>query len=179
MIIKPKDIETEKEGMFNPLYVMTVVSKTYNTQQLDFYLFGGRLYYIVRDEYPASIKAPMHLADFISEANPVSIKTVFDLRGSFMWGITKTRVSHIGRLSAYYKDFKYTAVVLYESINSTIGVYGYSNTSYLFAANKAREFIEPLVSVCNDINYEIDKGYDPLNDPIPTKLLLEIKKVIM
>ena len=148
-------------------------------QSVDFYLVGGRLYYIVRDEYKKSISTPMTLDDFIFDAKPISIKTIFDLRKSFMCGIRKTSVRYLGALSAYYEDFKYTAVVLYKSINSTIVVYGYSNTSYRFAANKATEFIDPLISVCKDINYEIDKGYDPLTDHIPTKLLLEIKKVIM
>lgn len=190
MDIELKDIEAEKimsyihwlkslGEKFNPLLVMTIGHPTHNTQNVDFYLVGGRLYYIVRDEYKKFASTPMTLDDFIFDAKPVSIKTIFDLRKSFMYGIRKTSVGYLGALSAYYEDFKYTAVVLYKSINSTIMVYGYSNTSYRFAANKANEFINPLISVCKDINYEIDKGYDPLNDPIPTMLLLKIKKVIM
>lgn len=190
MDIELKDIEEEKNmpyihwlkslgEKFNPLLVMTVGHPTHDIQNVDFYLAGGRLYYIVRDEYEKSASTPMTFYDFIFAAKPISIKTIFDLRKSFMRGIRKTSVGYLGSLSAYYKDFRYTAVVLYKSINSTITVYGYSNTSYRFAANKANEFINPLISVCRDINYEIDKGYDPLSDPIPTKLLLEIKKVIM
>lgn len=189
--IKSEDINVEKymshepyclESLvenFNPLLVMTVGSPAHNTQHMDFYLVGGRLYYIVRDEYKKSVSTPPTVDNFIFDATPVSIETLFNLRKSFMRGIRKTSVGYLGSLSAYYKDFRYTAVVLYKSINSTITVYGYSNTSYRFAANKANEFINPLISVCRDINYEIDKGYDPLSDPIPTKLLLEIKKVIM
>lgn len=176
MDIKSEDINVENS---NPLLVMDIKSPKYDTLHTEFYLAGGRLYYIVRNERMDKSPKPMTLADFIIEANPVTIDTMFHLRTCFILDITETKVGYLGELSAYYKDFKYTAVVLYESIYSAITVYGYSNTSYQFAFNKAKEFIESLISVCNCINCEINRGYDPLNNPIPNRLLLEIKKVIM
>lgn len=190
MDIKSKVIKAERDMFniyylkslgekFNPLLVMNIESPKRSTQHTEFYLVGGRLYYIIRDENINPSSKPMTLADFIARANPVTIGTVFHFRPCFMWGFRSEKVDYLGELSEYSEDFKYTAVVLYGSIHSTITVYGYSNISYRFAFNKAKEFIEPLISVCDDINYEINKGYDPLNDPIPTMLLLKIKKVIM
>ena len=189
MDIRSKEIKAET-GMFdaqwlkaiaegcNPLPIMDVVSPTLNVQ-MEFYLLCGRLYYINRNKYRIFSPKAMTTADFIFGAEAVTINTMFHLRTCFKWGFKSKKVEHFENLSASNIDFKYASRITYETINSTIIVYGYSNVSDWFAANKAKEFIDPLLSICNSINYEIDKGYDPLNDPMPTKLLLEIKKVIM
>ena len=175
--VDPFDIKKLRiyANKFRLLYVMSIVSPD-NNMRLDIYLVGGRMYYIDRIKYNQSGEI-ISLTDFISEAQPFSIVTLFDIRRCFIWGINDEIILYpTGKYE--FEVFNYTAKIIYKTDSSTITVYGYSNISDRFAIAKAREFINPLISLSNNINFEIDRGYDPQTDIIPTKLLLDIKKVI-
>lgn len=161
---------------FRSLYVMNVESPG-NDILIDVYLVGGKMYYIDRNKYKHTGEI-MLLADFISEAQPFSIGTLFYIRRCFMWGI-KDEVILYPNGKYEFESFNYTAKIICETDTSIITVYGYSNTSDRFAVSKAHEFINQLLSLINSINFESDQGHSLQAGNISTKLLMRIKEFLV
>lgn len=162
---------------FRSLYVMSIDSRD-NNIHVDVYLVGGRMYYIDRNKYRHSGKI-MTPIDFMSEANPVSIYTLFDFRKCLAWGIIDKTVHEPSENSISHERFKYVARINYiTGTGSAITTYGYSNISDWFAIEKANEFSKSMISICNMINYEIDLGYDLDNGDMPTRLLMKIREFL-